>query len=191
MNTQKSTTARIIILTLALAGIIAVPAAIIRAQSYEPVIEEEALAKSSESKSERMEGSWVVTVTAAVPPGVPQPPDFRAYASCARGGVLIGSDGRRAASKQHGTWTHLRGNDYAWTAIEQLFNESGQPGGTVTIRVRVTITGRDELVGVSNAEERDAAGNLVSNRCGTVRAQRITIEPLAPHCQNIVAPPEG
>ena len=90
MNTQKSTTARIIILTLALAGIIAVPAAIIRAQSYEPVIEEEALAKSSESKSERMEGSWVVTVTAAVPPGVPQPPDFRAYASCARGGVPFG-----------------------------------------------------------------------------------------------------
>jgi hypothetical protein len=135
-----------------------------------------------------MEGSWVVTVTAVVPPGVPAPPPFHAYASCARGGVLIGSDARRAASKQHGTWAHLRSNEFGWTAIEQLFNETGEPGGIVTIRVRVTITGEDNFVGVSNAEERDAGGNLVSNRCGTIRGERITIEPLAPQCQNIVSP---
>jgi hypothetical protein len=190
MKTPKSTSTRTIILTLALAGILAVPAVIIRAQSYGHEMEEQTLAKTSESKSERMEGSWVVTITAAVPPGVPQPPDFRAYASCVRGGVLIGSDARRAASKQHGTWTHLRGSDFAWTALEQLFDGNGAPGGTVTIRVRVKITGVDEFVGVSNAEERDAAGNLVSNRCGTVRGERITIEPLAPQCQNI-APPQG
>ena len=53
-----------------------------------------------------------------------------------------------------------------------------------------TITGADNFVGVSNAEERDAAGNLVSNRCGTVRGERITIEPLAPQCQKIVPPQE-
>jgi hypothetical protein len=131
---------------------------------------------------------WVVTITAAVPPARHKPPPFHAYASCARGGVLIGSDARRAASKQHGTWTHLRSNEFAWTAIEQLFNETGEPGGIVTIRVRVTITGADNFVGVSNAEERDAAGNLVSNRCGTIRGERITIQPLAPQCQNIVPP---
>jgi hypothetical protein len=187
MKTQKSMVARTIILTAALAGVFAIPAAIMRAQSYEPVIDEQALAQSSD-KSERMEGSWVVTITAAVPPGVPAPPPFHAYASCARGGVLIGSDTRRAASKQHGTWTHLRGSEFAWTAIEQLFNETGQPGGTVVIRVRVTITGPDDFIGVSNAEERDAAGNLVSNRCGTIRGERINVEPLAPQCQNIVPP---
>ena len=187
MKTQKSMIARTMILTLALAGVLAIPAAIMRAQSYEPVTDEQTLAQNSD-KSERMEGSWVVTVTPAVPPGVPQPPPFRAYGSFARGGVLIGSDARRAASKQHGTWAHLRGSEFAWTAIEQLFNESGEPGGTVVIRVRVTITGENDLVGVSNAEERDAAGNLVSNRCGTIRGERITIEPLAPQCQNIVPP---
>jgi hypothetical protein len=186
MKTQKCMNARIIILTLALAGVLAIPAAISSAQSHEPVTE--GLAKTSESKAKKMEGSWVVTVTPAVPPGVPPPPSFRAYATCARGGVLIGSDARRAASKQHGAWAHLSGSEFAWTAIEQLFNETGEPGGTVIIRVRVTITGPDDLVGVSNAEERDSAGNLVSNRCGTIRGERITIEPLAPQCQNIVPP---
>jgi hypothetical protein len=188
MKTQKSMIARIIILTLALAGGLAVPAAIMRAQSYDSGIDELKLAQTSGSKSERLEGSWVVTVSAAVPPGVPQPPSFRAYTSFARGGAFIGSDARRAASKQHGTWTHLRGSEFAWTAIEQLFSETGEPGGTVVIRVRLTITGADDLVGVSNAEERDAAGNLVSNRCGTIRGERITVEPLAPQCQDIVPP---
>src|SRR5882672_157825 len=164
MKTEKSLTARIIITTVALAGALAIPAAIMQAQSYERVIDEQSLAQTSDGKSERMEGSWVVTVTAAVPTGVPAPPPFHAYASFARGGVLIGSDARRAASKQHGTWAHLRGNEFAWTAIEQLFNETGEPGGTVRIRVRVTITGTDDLVCVSNAEERDAGGNLVSSR---------------------------
>ena len=190
MKTQKSTTLRIIIVTFVLAGILTVPAAIMSAQSNEPLIAEQTLVKTSDSKSGRMEGSWVVTITPAVPPGVPQPPNVRAYASCGRGGVLIGSDTRRAGSKQHGIWAHLRGNDFAWTAKEQLFNLNGEPSTTVTIRVQLTMTGADSFVGVSNAEERDAAGNLVSNRCGTVRGERITIEPLAPQCQNIVPPPQ-
>ena len=188
MKTQKSMIARTIILTLALTGMLAIPAAIMCAQSYERVGDELTLAQTSDNKSERLEGSWVVTVSAAVPPGVPQPPSFRAYTSFARGGVSIGSDARRAASKQHGTWTHLRGSEFAFTTMEQLFNETGEPGGTVVIRVRITITAADDFIGVSNAEERDAAGNLVSNRCGTVRGDRITIEPLAPQCQNIVPP---
>jgi len=186
MQTQQSMTARTIILTLAMVGLLAIPAAIMRAQSNDRVIEEQTLAKTSDIKSERMEGSWIVTISPAVPPGVPPPPPFRAYATCARGAALIGSDARRAASKQHGTWDHLRGSEFAWTAIEQLFNDSGEPAGTVIVRARVTITGENEFVGVSNGEERDAAGNLVSNRCGTIRGERITIEPLAPQCQSIV-----
>ena len=188
MKTQESMIARIMVLTLAMAGVLAIPAAIMRAQSDDRVIEEQTLAKTSDIKSERMEGSWIVTITPVVPPGVPPPPSFRAYASCARGGALIGSDPRRASSKQHGTWDHLRGSEFAWTAIEQLFNESGEPGGIVIIRARVTITGENEFIGVSNGEERDAAGAVVSNRCGTIRGERITIQPLAPQCQNITPP---
>ena len=57
------------------------------------------------------------------------------------------------------------------------------------IRGRINVIGADEFVGVSNGEERDAAGNVVFNRCGTIPGERITIEPLAPQCQNI-APPQ-
>ena len=187
MKTQESMIARIMVLTLAMAGVLAIPAAIMRAQSDDRVIEQ-TLAKTSDIKSERMEGSWIVTITPAVPPGVPAPPPFRAYATCARGGALFGSDARRASSKQHGTWDHVRGSEFAWTAVEQLFNESGEPAGIVIIRAKINVIGANEFIGVSNGEERDAAGTTVSNRCGTIRGERITIEPLAPLCQSIPLP---
>jgi hypothetical protein len=189
MKTQKSITTRTIMLTLAMLGLLAIPAAIMRAQSYQSVSDEQTLAKTSDSKSERMEGSWVVTVTPVVPPGVPPPPPFRAYATCARGGALIGSDTQRASSKQHGVWAHVRGNEFAGTAVEQLFDESWHPAGTLKVRTSIFITGEDEFVGVSNGEQHDAAGNLIFSRCATIRGERITIEPLPPQCQNI-APPQ-
>lgn len=101
--------ARIIILTMTTAGGLAIPAAVMRAQSYERANSEEAPAKPADSKAEMLEGSWIVTITAFVPPGVPQPPPFRAYAFFARGGVAFGSDARRASSKQLGTWAHVHG----------------------------------------------------------------------------------
>jgi hypothetical protein len=82
----------------------------------------------------------------------------------------------------------VRGGDFAWTTIEQIFSDVGEPSGTFIVRARVTITGDNEFIGVSNGEERDASGNVISSRCGTLRGDRITIEPLAPQCQNIVPP---
>lgn len=189
MKNQKSRHSRAIILTLALFSVLAIPAGILCAQSdNDGGVEQQTSAKISDVKSERLEGSWIVTVTPVVPPGVPPPPSFRSYGSFAHGGSTIGSDVRRAASKQYGGWTHVHGSDFAWTAIEQLFTDSGEPAGTFIIRARVTVTGENEFVGVSNGEERDASGNLVSNRCGTIRGERITIEPLAPQCQSIIPP---
>ncbi len=52
----------------------------------------------------------------------------------------------------------------------------------------MTVTGANEFVGVSSAEERNAAGVLVVIRCGTVRATRITVEPLPQQCQSITPP---
>jgi hypothetical protein len=68
------------------------------------------------------------------------------------------------------------------------YSDSGEPDGTFIVRARVTITGDNEFIGVSNGEERDAVGNVISSRCGTLRGDRITVEPLAPQCQNIVPP---
>ena len=56
------------------------------------------------------------------------------------------------------------------------------------MRVKLTVTGRDTFVGVSNGEQRDAAGNPVFSRCATIRGERIKVEPLAPQCQSITPP---
>lgn len=141
-----------------------------------------------QAQAQQLEGSWIVTVTPTVPPGVPQPPSFRAYATVSRGGAFFGSDRQRPLSKQHGAWAHLGNNDFAYTLIEDLFDAMGNFAGTITVRVKLTVTGRDTFVGVSNGEQRDAGGNLVFNRCATVRGERIKVEPLPPQCQSITPP---
>ena len=129
-----------------------------------------------------------LTVTPVVPPGVPQPPSFRAHATVSRGGAYFGSGRTNPFSKQHGAWAHLGGNDFAYTTIEDLFDAMGSFAGTTTVRVRLSVTGPDTYVGVANAEQRDAAGNLVANRCSTLRGERIKVEPLSPQCQSITPP---
>src|SRR5262245_8950728 len=180
MKKHKSVAASRMIFALTLAGVIAMPVARLRAQSNESIPSDEALsvetlsqedlrealAQAKKARGQRLEGSWVVTVTPVVPPGVPQPPSFRGYATLASGGAFIGSDRNRPFSKQHGTWAHIEGNDFAWTFVEDLFDGVGVFAGTLTVRVKLTLIGKDEFVGVSNGESRDAVGNLVFNRCG-------------------------
>lgn len=147
--------------------------------------------KSDEARgkrAEQLEGSWTVTVTPAVPHGVPQPPSFLGHVTISRGGALFGSDRTRPFSKQHGNWAHSGGDEFVWTFTEDLFDSLGVFAGTLKVRVRLTVIGADEFVGVSNGEQRDAAGNLVFNRCATIRGERIAIEPLSPQCLSIVPP---
>lgn len=202
MKKQKCVTARRITVALVLTGFFAMPIARLGAQSSESISSDEmlsietlsqvelseALAQINKARGRRLEGSWVVTITPVVPPGVPQPPSIRAYTSLARGGALIGSDRNRLGGLQHGTWAHTGGNEFAWTFVQDLFDGLGAFVGTHTVRVKGTLIGKDEFVGVSNGETRDAAGNLSSNRCATIRGQRMKVEPLAPQCQTIPFP---
>ncbi len=64
----------------------------------------------------------------------------------------------------------------------------GNFAGTVKVSVKLSITGAHQFVGVSNAEERNATGAVTAVRCGTIRRERITLEPLAPRCQSITPP---
>jgi hypothetical protein len=197
MIKQKLMTARRILFALTLAGMIAIPTATLRAQSSDESTTLQTftqggildvLEQIKQAQAQRLEGSWVITITPAVPPGVPQPPSFRAYGTFTRGGALIGTDTRRLFNIQHGAWAHLGGNEFAFTAIEELVDVMGNFAGTVKIRVKGAVTSANEFVGVSSAEERNAAGVLVVTRCGTVRAARITVEPLPPQCQSITPP---
>ncbi len=191
--------ARRIFLAFTFAVMLIVSTAVARAQSSEP--EQPATEAASQggglldvierikrAQAQQFEGSWAVTATPVVPPGVPQPPSFRASATVSRGGAFFGSGRNDPFSKQHGAWAHLGGNDFAYTSIQDLFNAMGSFAGTTTVRVRLTVTGPDTFVGVANGEQRDAAGNLVANRCSTLRGARIKVEPLSPQCQSITPP---
>jgi hypothetical protein len=138
--------------------------------------------------SESFEGSWAITVTPVVPPGVPQPPQFQGFATISRGGAYYGSDRTRPFSKQQGNWEYTGGNGFAWTFTEDLFDIAGNFVGTIKVRAKIIVIGNGEFIGVSNGEQRDLAGNVVFNRCATIRGARIPIEPLSPQCQSIVPP---
>ena len=190
MKQSNSLTAKSIFFTLTLVAVLAISTVFLRAQSGDPQQDAAHAESSREScnwhcqQAQRLEGSWDVTIT----PAVPQPPSFMAHGSYARGGAVIGSDRTRPFSKQHGAWEHLGGNRFAFTQVEDLFDSMGNFTGTVKIRVRLTVTGRDTFVGVSNGEFHDAAGNITQSRCATVRGARIKVEPLPDQCQGITPP---
>ncbi len=186
MKKQKFMTAGTVLLALTFAAMLAIPAIRAHAQSGSDLLD--VLERARQAQAQALEGSWKITVTLALPPGVPPPPPIHATATISRGGALFGSDRARPTSKQHGAWAHLGSNDFAFTAVEELFDTTGDFAGTLTVRVKLTVTGKDEFVGVSNGEQRDAAGNLVFNVCGTVRGQRIKVEPLPLQCQSITPP---
>ena len=197
MKQQKLMTTKRILYALTLAGLLAISTATLCAQSSDELTNAKAagqggildvLEQIRQAQAQQFEGSWDITATPVVPPGVPQPPNFVGHATVSRGGGYFGSDRTRPLSKQHGTWAHLGGNDFAYTFTEDLFDVMGAFAGTIKVRVRLTITGKDTLVGVANGEQRDAAGNLVFNRCTTIRGERIKVEPLAPQCQSITPP---
>jgi len=193
---------RIALVCLILAGVIAIPFAVMRAQSNEVAGRVEPLAQEldtqfsgggwlerlRELQSQQLEGSWVVTVTPVVPPGVPQPLPFRAYGTFARGGGSFSSDRNLPLSKQYGTWAHRGGHEFAWTTTGDLFDVMGNFVGTLKVRAKATVIGNDEFVGVSNGEFRDAAGNVTRGGCATIRGERIKVEPLPELCQNITPP---
>ena len=147
------------------------------------------LCQLKEQKAQQLEGSWDVTVTPVVPSGVPQPPSFVAHATFARGGGYVGSDRTRPfTSKQHGVWAHLGGDEFAITFKEDLFDGMGNFAGILTVRYRLSFTGKDEFVGVANGEQRNANGAVTFNGCTTVKGARIKLEPLPEQCQSITPP---
>jgi hypothetical protein len=191
MKKQKLMTAGTILLALTCAALFAIPALRARAQSSGGLLE--VLEQTRQAQAQALEGSWAITVTPVVPPGVPQPPSARAFVTYARGGGLTtyvrSAPNGPQYGAQHGVWEHLGGNDFALAAIRDEFDALGNFLGTGKIITRITLIGKDVFVGVGSREFRDPAGNLADIiRCSTLRAERIKIEPLAPQCQSITPP---
>jgi hypothetical protein len=145
--------------------------------------------EAREKQGQRLEGSWMLTIAAVVPPGAPVPPTRTSYTSFARGGVAILSE-RQAAfvNPAYGSWDHQSGNEFAFTVVTDAFNTTGNFIGTVKIKNEINLTGPDEFVSVGQLEVRDPSGNLLFSGCATSRATRIKVEPLSEQCQNITPP---
>ena len=145
--------------------------------------------EAKENQARRLEGSWMLTVSAVIPPGAPVPPSRTSYASFARGGVAILSE-RQAAfvNPAYGAWEHQGSNEFAFTVRTDTFTATGNFLGTVKIRNKITLTNPDEFVSVGQLEVRDPAGNLIFSGCATARGQRIKVEPLTEQCQGITPP---
>jgi hypothetical protein len=189
MNAKK------IYLALTLAVIAAFGTLNVRAQSNDDALAAaqgggilDTLEQMRERQSQQFEGSWDLVITPVVPPGVPPPPALVAHASVARGGAYFGSDRTRPLGNQHGVWEHQGGNRFAITLKEDLFDAMGNFVGIATVRAQLTLTGRDEFVGVANGEQCRADGTLIFSRCSTIRGTRIKLEPLPEPCQNITPP---
>lgn len=196
-------TAKRIFLALTLAAVVAISATVLRAQSNEQPINREQqaaqpafvntqcdwLCQLRERQAQLLEGSWVMIVTAVAPPGVPPPPVRTNYTSFARGGVSIGSD-RLAplANPQHGAWEHRGGNEFAWTLIADNFDPMGDFLGTLKVTSKLTLTGRNEFVGVNSSEIRNAAGTVVFRGCNTLRGERIQVESVREDCRSTTPP---
>lgn len=196
-------TSKKIIFVLFIALTLLSSTALLRAQSGEPqvgVSEETAqsgsfnercdwLCQQRERQAQQLEGSWEMIVTPVPPPGAPPLPPRHLYVSFARGGVYTGFD--RSApfgSPQHGVWEHRGGHEFAWAFIGDNFDPLGNFVGTLKLRGRITMTGKDTFVGVANPQVRDAAGNLLLDACSTFRAERIKAEPLSERCQSLTPP---
>ena len=200
MKKPQFLTAKSLLITLTLAMVFAISTALLHAQTGAETNDQftgqtEAQSESQNShgrwrelQAQRLEGSWLLTISPVVPPDVQPPPSFRGNVSFSRGGVAFGADPRRPSSRQFGSWVHQWGNQFAATLREDLYDQAGNFTGTIKVRKRIIVTGKDEYIGVSNAEERNAAGELISSRCATVKAKRIAVEPLAPQCQSITPP---
>ena len=199
MKQQKLMTARSIIFALTLAGMMAIPTATLRAQSSDESTTAQlagqggildVLEQIRQAQAQQLEGSWAGVTAPIAPPGAPPLPPANIYLSFARGGVLIGYNRfLHFGSPQHGVWEHLGGNSFAFTFKQDIFDGLGNFMGVLTVRGRLTLNGKDEIVSNNfSAERRDAAGNVIAGGCGTLRATRIKVEPPAEQCQNLTPP---
>lgn len=179
---------------------VACSGALLRAQTQETPLEPESqlaavngqcdwLCQLKERQAQQLEGSWEMIVTPVPAPGAPPLPNRHLYVSFARGGVYTGFD--RSApfgSPQHGVWEHRGGNEFAWAFLGDNFDPLGNFVGTLKLKARITMTGKDSFIGVANPQVRDAAGNVLLDACSTFRAERIKTEPLSERCQSITPP---
>lgn len=136
---------------------------------------------------QKVEGCWSIFLSPRVPPGVPQPGPFKANGAFSRGGSFVGSsrdnDFSASQNPQYGAWEHRGGNRYAFAFEQNLLDDNGKFSGVLIADSQITLVDDDSFSGVTNAELRDADGNLIlSLGCAAITGERMSIGTLSTSC---------
>jgi hypothetical protein len=125
-------------------------------------------------------GSWLATVT--IPNG---PPPFKALFTFTEDGNVVspaqgGVQGATVFTAAHGSWSHVRGRTFAFTAISIVYSSAnGNLVGLFKLRGTVTLEGwGNEWSGSQKSEFFNPAGNLIFAAEAAAQAERIKVEPL-------------
>jgi hypothetical protein len=112
-------------------------------------------------------GTWDVQVSSEG-----QAP-FAALLTFTRGGGLIETESDEPGTAL-GSWKPLGSDDYGLAFKTFIITPTGEPGGWVVVRSRVTLTG-DTLSGPFKFDVFDTAGNKVQSGSGTAKATRFVV----------------
>ena len=123
-------------------------------------------------------GSWIETINF----NGPMPPIKSLSTYTSDGGLIVGDQGAvtegSAFSPGHGSWTHVRGRTFDWSAVELLYSTAdGTLIGYLKVKGRYTVdeTG-NAYTGQFLANVTDADGNVLFTVDGNNVGARISVE---------------
>lgn len=125
------------------------------------------------ARNGQIEGTWIVDVDLISPPPF-LPEAFTALETYARGGGMVTANDMQQGPGQ-GSWAR-QGDDYVVTILFFTKDAAGATNGSIKVRHRVTLAGRDEYSGVGNAEVFDAAGNFAGSVAFHTQGRRLAAE---------------
>lgn len=127
-----------------------------------------------------IEGTWLSTVTTG---GSGAPPPFQALVTFAAGGGLVETDQSTSPSQRsagQGTWARTDDDQVRARFLAFLFDASGHPQGTLTVRFTVRLGEEEEdgetLAGDGTFQAVDLTGKVVDSGSLTLQGQRITVD---------------
>jgi hypothetical protein len=121
----------------------------------------------------QLEGSWEVTVT---PDGGGPIVDSNTFT---KGGGVINVDPDPNLGTGIGTWVRTGDNHFAVTFVHFL-SDGGAPLGTLKVRAEITFDSQTDTFSGPFRTDVVIGGNVVQSVCGTVQAERMSVEPVEP-----------
>src|SRR5437868_6782785 len=126
-----------------------------------------------------IEGTWLSTVTTG---GSGAPPPFQALVTFAAGGGLVETDQSTSPSQRsagQGTWARTDDDQVRARFLAFLFDASGHPQGTLTVRFTVRLGEEEDgetFAGAGTFQVVDLTGKVVASGSFTLQGRRITVD---------------